>query len=89
MGYASDDEDEEGSRAKIGSKEWLKARKQAIIKKSTEEGFQDRAIRIVGSAIVFLVMIVMLYGAIGLLSGDGVKQLPCETIRKFARVLPI
>ena len=79
-----EDEDEEENRAKIGSKEWLKARKRAIIRKSNEEGFQDRAIRIVGSAIVVIVMLVMLYGAIGLLSGDGVQQLPCETTRKFA-----
>ena len=90
MGTSGEGEDEEESRAKIGSKEWLKARKRAIIKKSSEEGFQDKAIRIVGSAIAVITMLVMLYGAIGLLSGDGVQQLPCETIREFAhaRFLP-
>jgi|EP01043_Picozoa_sp_COSAG02_P057562 hypothetical protein len=86
MGYSGEGEDEEESRAKIGSKEWLKARKRAIIKKSGEEGFQDRAIRIVGSSIAVITMLVMLYGAIGLLSGEGVQELPCETIRKFAHV---
>ena len=85
MGFGGEDDDDEGSNAKIGSKEWLKARRQHIIKKTKEEGFQDRAIRFVGSSIVVIVMLTMLYGAIGLLSGDGVDQLPCETIRKLAR----
>lgn len=84
MGFGGEDDEEEGSNAKIGSKEWFKARKRHIIKKTKEEGFQDRAIRLVGSLIVVILMMTMLYGAVGLLSGDGVDQLPCETIRKFA-----
>lgn len=84
-GYAEEREDEDGSGAKIGSKEWLKAWKQAIIKKSSEEGFQDKAIRVTVSLISVAIMLIMLYGAIGLLSGQGVKQLPCETTRELAR----
>ena len=79
-GYAEEGADV-GSNAKIGRKEWLQARKRAIIKKSSEEGFQDRAIRALGGLVSLGVMFVMLYGAIGLLSGDGVEQLPCETTR--------
>ena len=85
MGFGDADEDDGSRGAQIGSKEWLKARKRAIIKKSTEEGFQDRAIRFLGSVIVVVVMLVMLYGSIGLLSGEGVEQLPCETTRKLMR----
>jgi trimethylamine:corrinoid methyltransferase-like protein len=79
-GDAGGDEDED-EVTKIGSKEWLAARKRHIIKKTSEEGFQDRAIRCIASAIAFVFMLLMLYGAIGLLSGDGVEQYPCETIR--------
>ena len=80
-GSAGGDEDEDEATAKIGSKEWLAARKRHIIKKTSEEGFQDRAIRCIASAIAFVFMLLMVYGAIGLLSGDGVEQYPCETIR--------
>ena len=71
---------DEGDVAKFGSKEWLKAQKLHLIKKANEEGFQDQAIRVTSSVIVVFFMVVMLYGAIGLLSGGGVDQLPCETM---------
>lgn len=86
QGDVGDDEDERENASKVGSKDWLKAKKRHVIKKSQEEGFQDKLIRGIASLIAVIIMLVLLYGAIGLLSGDGVEQYPCETIRELSRV---